>query len=86
MNWVLMNHEGVSTDLPFKNVGQITRFLDKQQRQIQQTMDSIEKAFLSNSVSQVQNAVMSYMTPTHLAGTTSRVADKPDKPARSLNR
>ncbi len=48
--------EGEITDLPFKNVGQVTRFLDKRQFEIQRTMDSIEKAFPGNSVSQVQNA------------------------------
>ena len=48
--------EGEITDLPFKNVGQVTRFLDKQQLQIQGTIDRIEKAFPGNSVSQVQNA------------------------------
>ena len=48
--------EGEITDLPFKNMGQVTRFLNKRQRQIQQTMDQIEKAFQYNSVSQVQNA------------------------------
>jgi len=48
--------EGEITDLPFKNVGQVTRFLDKRQLQIQRTMDSIEKAFPGNSVSRVQNA------------------------------
>ncbi len=57
--------EAEITDLPFKNVGQVTRFLNKRQRQIQQTMDRIEKAFPGNSVSQVQNAVLSYPTPTH---------------------
>jgi hypothetical protein len=80
-----MNQRAI-TDLPFKNVGQVTRFLNKQQRQIQQTMDRIEKAFPGNSVSQAQTAVLSDLTPTHLAGTTSRVADKQDQPARSLNR
>ena len=48
--------EGEITDLPFKNVGQVTRFLDKRQLQIQRTMDRIEKAFPGNSVSRVQNA------------------------------
>ncbi len=66
-------------------MGQVTRILDKQQRQIQQTMDRIETAFPGNSVSQAQNAALSYLTPTHLEGTASRVAIKPDKPARSLN-
>jgi hypothetical protein len=79
---------GEINDLPFKNVGQVTRFLDKRQLQIQGTMNRIEKAFPGNSVSQVQNAGLSYLTQTHLAGTASRVADKqdkPDKPARSRN-
>ncbi len=40
------------TDLPFENVGQVTRFLNKWQHQIQQTMDRIKKAFPGNSVSQ----------------------------------
>ena len=57
--------EGEITDLQFKNVGQVTRFLDKRQRQIQQTMDRIEKAFPGNSVSRVQNAGLSYLTKTH---------------------
>jgi hypothetical protein len=48
--------EGEITDLPFKNVGQVTRFLDKRQLQIQRTMDRTEKAFPGNSVSPVQNA------------------------------
>jgi hypothetical protein len=80
--------EGKITDLPFKNVGQFTRFLDKRRLQIQRTMDSIEKAYPCNSVSQEQNAGLSYLTPTHSTGTASRVADKqdkPDKPARSRN-
>ncbi len=42
MNWVLMNLTE-TTDLPFKNAGQVTRFLNKRQRRIQQTMDRIEK-------------------------------------------
>ena len=46
--------EGEITDLPFKNVGQVTRFLDKRQLQIQRTMDRIEKAFPGNSVSRIQ--------------------------------
>ena len=48
--------EGEITDLPFKNVGQVTRFLDKRQLQIQRTMDRIEKAYPGNSISQEQNA------------------------------
>ena len=48
--------EGEISDLPFKNVGQVTRFLDKQQLQIQPTMDRIEKAYPGNSMSQEQNA------------------------------
>jgi hypothetical protein len=48
--------EGEITDLPFKNVGQVTRFLDKRQLQIQRTMDRFEKAFPGNSVTRVQNA------------------------------
>jgi hypothetical protein len=44
------------SDLPFKNVGHVTRFLGKRQLQIQRTMDRIEKAFPGNSVSPVQNA------------------------------
>ena len=43
------------TDLPSKNMGQVTRFLDKRQLQIQRTMDCIEKAIQGNSVSQAQN-------------------------------
>ena len=48
--------EGEITDLPFKNVGQVTRFLDKRQLQIQRTMDRIEKAIPGSSISQEQNA------------------------------
>ena len=48
--------EGEITDLPFKYVDQVTRFLDKRQLQLQRTMDRIEKAFPGNSVSRVQNA------------------------------
>ncbi len=45
--------EAEITDLLFKNVGQVTRYLNKLQRQIQQTMDSIERAYPGNSVSKV---------------------------------
>ncbi len=54
MHWGLS--EGEISDLPFNNVGQVTQFLDKQQLQIQRTMDSIEKAITGNSISQEQNA------------------------------
>ena len=40
--------EGEITDLPFKNMGQLTRFLNKRELQIQRTMDRIEKAFPGN--------------------------------------
>ncbi len=56
--------EAEITDLNL-NVEHVSRFLNKWQHQIQQTMDRIEKAFPCNSVSQVQNALLSYLTPTH---------------------
>ncbi len=76
--------EGEITDLQFKYVGQVTRFLDKRQRQIQQTMDRIEKAVPGNSVSQAQNAVMSYLTPTHSwQGLPVRVGWRTSRTSRS---
>ncbi len=57
--------EGEIADLPFKTMGQLTRFLDKRQHHIQQTMDRLAKAFPGNSVTRVLNAGKSFLTTTH---------------------
>ncbi len=41
------------TDLQFKNVGQVTRFVTKRHCRMQETLHRIEKAFQGISVSQV---------------------------------